>query len=218
MTTAQKPQTAAPPILVVGTNNRKKGAELVELVAPLGVEVRTLADFDNSIDVDETGRSFAENAVLKATQQAVKLNAWVLGDDSGIAVDALGGAPGIYSARFAGPNATDEDNRRHLLEKLQGVEWPKRTARFVCHLVLADPAGTVRAESTGEVHGIVRFEEAGTNGFGYDPLFEIVEYHRTFGEIGPAAKSCLSHRARAVQAMVPKIAALVASGEWHARG
>jgi XTP/dITP diphosphohydrolase len=141
------------------------------------------------------------------------LSRWVLADDSGLEVDALGGAPGVYSARFAGPDATDDANNRRLLELLRHTPLEERDARYVCHVTLADPSGTIRAESHETCRGRIRFEPAGANGFGYDPLFEIVEYHRTFGELGPLVKRALSHRARAMRAMVPKLVALIAGGE-----
>jgi XTP/dITP diphosphohydrolase len=195
------------PRLVIGTHNRKKGAELAELLAPWGFGVVTLDDFPNAIEVVEDGETFAANAALKATQQARNLGQWVLADDSGLEVDALGGAPGVYSARFAGPDATDEANNQRLLSDLGGMPVEKRTARYVCHVAVADPAGTIRAESHGVCHGRIRFELTGSNGFGYDPLFEVVEYHRTFGELGPHVKRALSHRSRALRAILPKLLA-----------
>jgi XTP/dITP diphosphohydrolase len=198
--------------LVVGTHNRKKGAELQELLVPLGLVVATLDDFPNAIDVVEDGDSFAANAVLKATKQARHLAKWVLADDSGLEVDALDGAPGIYSARFAGENSSDEQNNALLLERLSGTPLEKRTAHYVCHVALADQQGTVRAESHDVCHGRIRFEAAGTNGFGYDPLFEVVEYHRTFGELGPAVKRAISHRSRALRAILPRLQALAEPG------
>ena len=194
--------------MVIGTRNRKKGAELQELLVPLGLTVATLDDFPNAIDVVEDGDSFAANAVLKATQQALHLGRWVLADDSGLEVDALGGAPGIFSARFAGANSSDDQNNALLLERLVDMPLEKRTARYVCHVAVADPQGTVHAESHDVCHGRIRFEPAGANGFGYDPLFEVVEYHRTFGELGPAVKRAISHRSRALRAILPKLAAL----------
>ena len=133
--------SAAPQFdLVIGTHNRKKGLELVELLAPWGFQIVTLADVPDAIEVVEDGDSFAANATLKAVQQAKHLGRWVLADDSGLAVDALGGAPGVYSARFAGPDATDEKNNRHLLEKLGDTPLEKRTAHYVCHVTVADPS------------------------------------------------------------------------------
>lgn len=213
----QKPSLQIEP-LVVGSGNRKKALELAALLEPIGVPLETLADVKDPLEVDETGDSFAENARLKAVEQAVHLHRWVLADDSGIVVDALGGAPGIYSARYAGPNATDEDNRQRLLKELEKVDTERRGARFVCHLVLADPQGQVVAECEEHCTGRVRREAVGSGGFGYDPLFEIVEYHRTFGELAPVVKSCLSHRARAMRTLLPVIQRLVESGEWGRRG
>jgi XTP/dITP diphosphohydrolase len=194
--------------LVIGTHNRKKGAELAELLAPHGVRVQTLSDFLNAIEVVEDGDSFAANAALKATQQAVHLKQWVLADDSGLAVDGLRGAPGIYSARYAGPNATDEANNARLLADLGNTPLTKRTAHYVCHVTLADPSGTIRAESHDECHGRILLKASGANGFGYDPLFEVIEYHRTFGELGPAVKRAISHRSRALRTILPQIIAI----------
>ncbi len=184
-----------PPTLVLGTHNRGKVRELVELLTPAGLEIQSLADFPTPLEVEETGDSFEANAALKATAQARHLKAWVLGEDSGLAVDALAGGPGIFSARYAGPGATDEDNNARLLAELEGTPLERRTAYYVCSLALSDPAGTIAAECSGRCQGRIRLEPAGTAGFGYDPLFEVVEYHRTFGELGEAVKRVLSHRA-----------------------
>jgi len=201
-------------LLVLGTANRKKGLELAELLAPLRIQVRTLADFPEAIGVAETGATFAENAALKATEQAQHLGQWVLADDSGLCVDALGGRPGVHSARYAGPSAGDEDNNRRLLEELADIPLAKRSAHYVCHATLADPTGAVRAEAEDDCHGRILIERRGSGGFGYDPLFEIVEYHRTFGELSPEVKACLSHRARAMRKLLPAIQSLFVVGGW----
>jgi XTP/dITP diphosphohydrolase len=200
--------------LVIGTTNAHKAQELCELLEPHGFEIKTLKDFPNALDVVEDGDSFAANARLKATQQAQHLRAWVLADDSGLEVDALNGAPGIYSARYAGTGG-DSDNNAKLLEELADVPSEKRGARYYCHVALADPGGAIRAESSGECRGRIRTEQSGSNGFGYDPLFEVREYHLTFGELGPHVKAALSHRARAMRAIVPQLVALVAAAEWQ---
>ena len=192
-------------LLVLGTANRKKGQELAGLLAPVGVELRTLADYPQAIDVVEDGETFAANAALKAAQQARHLGQWVLADDSGLAVDALDGAPGVFSARYSGPEATDGDNNRKLLEALRGVPLEDRTAQFVCHICVADPGGAICGESAASCRGRIRFAPSGGGGFGYDPLFEIVEYHRTFGELSPLVKAHLSHRARAAARIVPRL-------------
>lgn len=202
-------------VLVLGTTNRGKVRELRDLLAPLGFALQSLADFSPVLEVDETGETFAANARLKATAQARHLNAWVLAEDSGIVIDTLGGAPGIYSARYAGPGASDEQNNARVLSELADVPTEQRTAHYVCTLALADPGGTIRAESDGVCRGRIRTGPSGTAGFGYDPLFEIVEYHRTFGELGEAVKAALSHRTRAVAALLPQFAVLAPDGYWR---
>ena len=194
--------------LVFGTNNRKKGIELAELLAPYNIEVRTLADFDKKLDVIEDGQTFLDNARKKAVEQAIFLNAWVIGEDSGLCVDALDGAPGVFSARFAAlsddKNANDTDNNRLLLEKLTDVPLEKRTAHYICTAVLSDPKGMVCGESEGHCRGRILFHCSGEGGFGYDPLFEVVEYHQTFGMLPPAVKRAVSHRARAMRKLIPQ--------------
>ena len=203
-----------PRALVLGSHNRKKLGELAELLEPHGLILKTLADFPSAIEVEETGDTFAANARLKATLQAKHLGQWVLGEDSGLSVDALGGAPGVYSARFSDPGATDERNNQLLLEKLGNVPLEKRTAHYTCYAALSDPQGNIRAESEGLCRGRILLEPAGSGGFGYDPLFEVIECHRTFGELAPAVKAVLSHRSRAMRQLVPQIVALARSGVW----
>jgi XTP/dITP diphosphohydrolase len=200
-------------MLVLGTANRKKGLELAHLFAPVGVELATLADFPDPIDVVEDGATFAENAAKKASEQARHLGQWVLADDSGLAVDALEGAPGVFSARYSGPAATDASNNEKLLGALEDVPLDRRGAQFVCHICVSDPSGQIRAESHAACHGRILFSLHGAGGFGYDPLFEIVEYHRTFGVLSPVVKSYLSHRARAARRLIPRLIELADSGE-----
>lgn len=199
------------PIIVFGTGNRKKGEEMSELFSPIGFTIKTLADFEKTLDVVEDGTSFAENAQKKATEQALFLKQWVLAEDSGLSVDHLKGAPGIYSARFSGENATDELNNALLLKKLEGVPHEKRTAHYTCHMVLSNPEGNIVAESEEICSGVIRTKMSGTNGFGYDPMFEIPEYHKTFGELDPMIKKVISHRARAARKMIPVLKKLMAS-------
>jgi XTP/dITP diphosphohydrolase len=190
-------------MIVLGTHNRKKLLEMQELFAPHAVEVRSLAEFPQALEVVEDGDSFAANARLKAIQQAQHLGHWVVGD-------SLDGAPGIYSARFSGEGATDERNNRLLLERLEGVPDERRGAHYVCYAVLSDPQGVVRAESSGICRGRIRREPSGTGGFGYDPLFEIPEYHLTFGDLRGALKSVLSHRARSMRRFIPQVLRAIA--------
>lgn len=201
-------------VLVLGTRNLKKLGELVGLLGPHGIELRTLAEFPNAIEVEESGTTFAENAALKARVQARQLKAWVLGEDSGLSVDALQGAPGVYSARFSGANATDEKNNQLLLERLREIPLERRSAHYTCHAALSDPAGNVVASVEDYCPGRIRFERAGSGGFGYDPLFEVVEYGQTFGELPTEVKARISHRAKAMQRLVPLIQKVIATGGW----
>ena len=198
--------------LVLGTRNLKKRRELEYLLGPYGIQLKTLDEFPAAIEVEEIGATFQENAELKATVQARLLGCWVLGEDSGLSVDALDGKPGIYSARFSGEDATDAKNNALLLEKLTGVPLAKRTAWYTCHMTLADPEGNVRIDCEGRCYGRILTKEIGSAGFGYDPMFEIPEYHQTFGQLGDAVKSLLSHRARANRVFVPQLLALIRDG------
>jgi XTP/dITP diphosphohydrolase len=213
---------ATKPLLILGTGNRKKGLELVKLFKPVGLQILTLADVENPIEVDETGTTFAENGALKATEQARHLGRWVLGEDSGLAIDYLKGEPGVYSARYSQREnfeqlpgeSIDDANNRLVIERVKKLPPEKRSARFVCHMSLSDPEGNIRAESEAFCRGRILLELDGDHGFGYDPLFEIVEYHRSFARLGPVVKSCLSHRARAAAAIIPQMTRLVDSGQW----
>ena len=160
----------------------------------------------------KTDRPLPKNVRLKACLQARHLDEWVLGEDSGLVVDALDGAPGIYSARFSGPEATDERNNRLLLDRLATVPDERRNGFYVCHAVLSNPTGDVVVECEGRCHGRILRSPRGTHGFGYDPLFEVVEYHRTFGELGPAVKSVISHRARAMRRLIQGVSQNLVTG------
>jgi len=189
--------------LILGTTNSGKVRELVALLEPHGIPVVSLRDCAGGVTVEETGETFAENAALKASQQARALGGWVLAEDSGLCVDALGGAPGIRSARFS--DGGDDANNRLLLERLVGVPDAARGAHYACHAALADPLGTVVAVSQGTCHGRIATVAGGAGGFGYDPLFIVREYHRSFGDIPPEVKGVISHRARAMRAILPAI-------------
>jgi XTP/dITP diphosphohydrolase len=204
------------PILVLGTRNRHKVIELTELLTPNLLQLQTLSDYPTSIDVIEDGDTFVANATKKAVQQAQHLDRWVLGEDSGLVVDALQGAPGVYSARYAGVPSNDEANNDKLLAELAGVSLSQRTAHYVCCSVLANPQGEVLATAEGRCHGRIIEERRGSHGFGYDPLFEIIELHQTFGELGPAVKAMLSHRGRALRQLLPQIERLIQAGIWKA--
>ena len=199
-------------VLVLGTRIKKKRRELEYLLSPYPqIELKSLEQFPDSIEVDETGTTFTENAAHKATQQAVHLSQYVLGEDSGLSVAALDGRPGVYSARYSGEDATDDSNKVKLIEELKGVPREKRGAWYTCHMTLSDPKGNILIDCESQCHGLIMDEERGAAGFGYDPLFEIPEYGLTFAELGDEVKSVLSHRARANRIFVPKLLSLVAS-------
>ncbi|MGB7346123.1 MAG: RdgB/HAM1 family non-canonical purine NTP pyrophosphatase [Pirellulaceae bacterium] len=197
--------------LVLGTNNAKKLIEL-QLVLPADqIGLTSLAQIPESIDVEETGTTFVENAALKASVQAKHLRRWVLAEDSGLTVDALKGQPGIYSARYAGEHGNDEANNDKLLSELAGMPPEKRGAQFNCYLCLSDPDGNVRLEASAACQGRIRDSRIGTAGFGYDPLFEIREYHKTFAELDLTVKRAISHRSRALRKFIPQLLRLVQS-------
>ncbi|MCE9631576.1 MAG: RdgB/HAM1 family non-canonical purine NTP pyrophosphatase [Planctomycetia bacterium] len=197
--------------LVLGTTNQGKVRELLELLEPFDMSCVSLVGLAGAVDVAETGASFAENAALKAQAQARALGNWVLAEDSGLVVPALGGAPGIHSARFSGPapgadrEAVDARNNALLLERLTGMVGRDRAAHYACHATLADPSGRIVAVSQGVCGGVIAESPTGAGGFGYDPLFIVSEYHRTFGELSPVVKAVISHRGRAMRAIIPAI-------------
>jgi len=203
--------------LVLGTTNAGKVRELVELLAGRGIACESLAGLP-AVEVEETGATFADNAALKATSQARAVGRWVLAEDSGLVVPALGGAPGVHSARFAGPlsgeprEATDARNSALLLERLAGRRGPDRAAHYACHAALSDPAGRIVAVAAGACHGRIAERPRGSGGFGYDPLFIVPEYHRSFGELPAAVKALISHRARALRAILPALVARLQGG------
>lgn len=195
--------TKIPP-LILSSRNRKKSQEIAEILAPHGIFVQSIADFPFVGEVVEDGATFAENAAKKAAGPARQLGRWTIGEDSGLMVDSLGGAPGVYSARYSGSGATDESNNRKLLAELASVPPERRTAAYICTIALADPTGAIRLTAEGRCRGTIIDEPRGANGFGYDPHFLIREYHRTFGELSSRVKHQISHRARAFAQFIPQ--------------
>jgi XTP/dITP diphosphohydrolase len=185
--------------LILSTRNRHKLQECQEI---LGTEflVQGLDSLPQVPPVEENGTTFAENAALKALAASVHTAHWVLADDSGLVVDALGGAPGVFSARYAGAEAMDSDNNALLLHNLQEIRGQKRSARFRCVLALAR-GGEVIGHYSGSVEGYILPAPKGECGFGYDPLFVPVGYCESFAQLGPEVKHQLSHRARALAAL-----------------
>lgn len=190
-----------PKSIILASRNEKKIIELRELLIPLNIEVVGLEAFPEIGEIAETGDSFAANATLKAETVAAATRLSTLADDSGLCVDALGGAPGIYSARFASDTASDEDNNAHLLKCLQEVDDDVRQAKYVCAIAFAVPGKTTRVYF-GETAGRILREPRGTGGFGYDPYFLSADLQITFAEATPAAKHAVSHRGRALAAFL----------------
>jgi XTP/dITP diphosphohydrolase len=201
-----------PSRLVVASRNPGKLREIADLLSVHGIAVVGIDRFPDVPEVVEDGRSFAENAAKKAGETALRLSEWVLGEDSGLQVDALKGAPGIFSARYSGPGATDAANNAKLMQELADVPSERRTARYICNVALADATGTVRLQLEAACHGRITMDPRGTNGFGYDPYFLIPEYHRTFGELSPSVKRHLSHRGRAFERLIPGLVRLLKDG------
>jgi XTP/dITP diphosphohydrolase len=192
-----------PPLLVLGTRNRKKRQEIVEILHDLGLEFGDLTEWPDIPDVVEDGDTFEANARKKAVELGRTLQHWTLGEDSGLVVPALDGRPGVFSARYAGSHGDDAANNAKLVSELAALPDTARAAYYVCVAALADPQGDVRAVVEGRCHGILLRELRGSGGFGYDPLFLIPEYHRTFGELSPRVKHAFSHRARALTQLRP---------------
>lgn len=184
--------------LLVATNNRGKIRELEELLAELPVVLKGLNDFQNVAEVEETGKTFVENAVLKASSYALQTGFWALSDDSGLEVEALGGQPGVFSARYGGENATDEDRINKLLRELNKTNDKSRRARFVCAMAISDEKGAIKFTTEGICDGKITFKPRGANGFGYDPIFVPDGFEQTFGELSSTVKREISHRARAI--------------------
>lgn len=184
--------------MLVATTNRKKLEELRDLLRDLEIELFSLTDFPDIKEVPETGKSFDENAILKAEGYASQTGFLTLGEDSGLCCDALEGAPGIYSARFAGEGKDDQANNDKLLRLLNKVPVNCRSAHYVSVVALADP-GQLLKTVRGEVHGVIATEPKGSGGFGYDPIFYYPPYESTFGEVSAGMKHKVSHRSEALR-------------------
>lgn len=184
--------------MIVATKNKGKAKEFEQLFSRYGIEVKTLLDFPDIPDIEETGETFEENAIIKAETISHLAKAYVVADDSGLAIDALDGRPGVYSARYAGPGKNDQANIDKVLQELEGVNDEKRTARFYCALALAGP-GVETITVNGTCEGIILPERKGTGGFGYDPIFYVPAEGRSMAEMEPEKKNQISHRAEAIK-------------------
>lgn len=183
--------------VVIGTRNEGKVAELRGLLGSSGVELVGLSSFEGIPDVPEDGSTFGENAAQKASAYAKLTGHWALADDSGLVVPALGGRPGVFSARFAGEDASDAENTAKLLKEMCDLEDESRSACFVCEMAVAAPSGDVVFRSEGKCHGRIAHKPSGINGFGYDPVFIPEGFSKTFGELSEEVKSGISHRSAA---------------------
>ncbi len=184
--------------LVVASGNTHKVQEVKKILAPMGFHVRSMKEIKKELDIQEDGGSFEENALIKARALSAISREIVLADDSGLEVEALDGAPGIYSARYAGVHGDDQANNDRLLRELEDVPWEKRGARFYCAIAVVFPHGE-EIVVNGECKGFIGYEPKGTNGFGYDPLFYIPELGKTFAQLEPEEKNRISHRSRALK-------------------
>ncbi|MGI2326414.1 XTP/dITP diphosphatase [Planococcus sp. YIM B11945] len=184
--------------VIIATQNKGKAKDFEALLSPLGYEVLTLLDVAKDLDVEETGTTFEENAILKAEAVAHALQTTVIADDSGLEIDALNGGPGVYSARYAGLEKSDEANIDKVLANLEGVLDEERTARFRCVLAVAAP-GQETITFAGFCEGHILKERRGENGFGYDPIFYVPTLNKTMAELSAQEKAAISHRGNALR-------------------
>lgn len=193
--------------LIVASNNNNKINEIKAILKDIPIEILGLKEAGINIEVEESGDTFVENAYIKARaiHNLIK-DSMVLADDSGLSVDALGGAPGVYSARFSGIHGDDKKNNEKLLYMLKDLDNPK--GRFICAMVLITEGGD-EIVVQGEIDGIIGKEEKGSNGFGYDPIFYIEEYKKSFAELEPSIKNNISHRAKALEKLKHEIKRLL---------
>ncbi|WP_156476295.1 XTP/dITP diphosphatase [Bacillus nakamurai] len=183
---------------IIATHNPGKVKEFKEILEPKGYSVYSLAEIGFTEDIEETGQTFEENAILKAEAVAKAVNKMVIADDSGLSVDNLGGRPGVYSARYAGESKDDTANIEKVLSELKGIEKEQRTARFRCALAVSRPGQETKTVE-GHVEGYIAKEPAGNNGFGYDPIFIVKDKDKTMAQLTSAEKNKISHRADALK-------------------
>ena len=196
--------------LLIATGNSGKVREYAELLSGIPFELVSLKDLGITHEVDETGETFQENSWLKASEYAALSGLLTLADDSGLEVDALGGDPGVRSARYGGDACQgDEDRVNLLLKNLEDVPWDKRTARFRCVIAVVESGGTAMTQAEGSVDGMIQYSPQGVDGFGYDPVFFIPSHYRTLAQISLAEKNQLSHRGNAAKIVVESLKNLI---------
>lgn len=197
--------------LVAATGNQGKIREFQQLLENLPVRLQSLSDFPGIVEPEETGATFVENAILKARYYALKTNSRSMADDSGLEVEALGGAPGVLSARYAGENATDAEKISKLLNALGESATRDRRAQFVCAIAVADARGETEFVAEGVCRGAIAITSRGSNGFGYDPIFIPDGYSETFAEMSADIKQRISHRARATAEIIQYLRGIYAA-------
>lgn len=198
--------------LLIATHNRGKIDEIADLLSGLEADLVGLDDVGIGWEVEETGVTFRENAILKAESYARASGLLTLADDSGLEVDALGGRPGVHTARFGGEKLSSQERYYLLLEKLQDVPWEERRARFRCVVAVAGPQ-KVLAVQEGKVEGFIARSPSGDGGFGYDPVFHLPEHEATMAQLPAEIKNRTSHRARAIRSLLPQLREIVQRGK-----
>lgn len=195
--------------LIIASQNVHKIRELREMLksykALMHLDVLSLLNFPDYKAPPENGATFKENVEIKALDAAKQLGKWVLADDSGLIIPALNGEPGVYTARYAGEEATDAENRQKLLQRMQGLQDIARTGYFECWLSIASPEGVIAKTVSGTCEGLILEQERGRNGFGYDPIFVKHDYDKTFSELDEKTKNKISHRRKAIEKLLPTL-------------
>jgi XTP/dITP diphosphohydrolase len=197
--------------LLVATHNLGKIKEYADMLSDLDIEWQSLDDIGLEQEVEETGSTFMENALLKASAYARDAGCLTLADDSGLVVDALDGAPGVTTARYGGPELNSRERYEYLLNNLKGVPFEERTARFVCIIALVAVDGEILATAEGTAEGFIALQAAGDGGFGYDPVFYVPQMGNTMAELPPQTKHRLSHRGNALRAIEPQLRTILAN-------
>lgn len=185
--------------IILATGNKHKVIEIKDILRDLQVEIKPMIDFEKYPEVIEDGKTLQDNAIKKATEVAKYFNSWAIADDTGLEVHYLNGAPGVYSSRYAGEDCSYADNNNKLLKALEGVLMENRQAQFRCVIALSDPQGNVKILAEGKIKGYIATNLSGATGFGYDPLFYVPKYEKTFAELGEEIKNKISHRGLALQ-------------------
>lgn len=185
--------------IILATGNKDKVMEIKDILKDLPLEIKPMTDFEKYPEIMEDGKTLQDNATKKATEVAKYFNSWAIADDSGLEVNYLNGAPGVYSSRYAGQHCTYADNNNKLLKALEGVLMENRQAQFRCVIALSDPQGNIKILAEGKIKGYIATDLSGATGFGYDPLFYVPKYKKTFAQLGEEIKNKISHRALALQ-------------------